>query len=69
MEKAADNNRALTVARPMGLKLCGNHKYEKQVCSSVTIVVQLGIRSVLVCTPSILNSLIHGPGTPQIVFA
>ena len=55
MKKAADNNRAFIVARLMGLRLWANHKSENQVCSLVTIVVQLGVRAVLTCTPSTLN--------------
>lgn len=55
MEKATDNNRVLIVTGPMYLNLRAKHKYENQVCFLVTIVVQLGIRAVLVCTPSALN--------------
>lgn len=56
MEKATENNRALTVARSMGLKLSVSHKYENQVWCLVTVVLQLHVMTVLVCTPSAPNS-------------
>lgn len=55
VEKAIENNRALSVARPMGLKLSVSHKYKNQAWSSVTVVLQLPVMTVLVCTPSAPN--------------
>lgn len=55
VEKAIENNRALSVARPMGLKLSVSHKYKNQAWSLVTVVLQLPVMTVLVCTPSAPN--------------
>lgn len=58
MEKVADNYRTFIEAMPMGLKLQVNHKYEYQICSLVTIMVQPCVRAVLVGTSTTLNLLI-----------
>lgn len=63
-KKAGDSNRALIVARPMGLKLWVIHKYENQVCSLVKVVVQMGVRSVHTQHTQSMNSS-RAAGTSQ----